>query len=182
MKTEKRLIEFVKWLDPLDQDMHLTNEDDDDEKEEARDNKLKKGIGTCIVGPMGIIPINEHNRPSKIYNFWMMHTNFNISAKVVDQLKVIDGIEILSVYTRYRARFAVGKTFNQNEVMDRIRDAICREEAPKSEIPGKTYWALVVKDGKTLTLQNVDKDLLEKKLQEYADCKITKSWEKNNAK
>jgi len=52
----------------------------------------------------------------------------------------IDGVETLEIYTKYRARIAVGYAFDDIEVRQNVEDTLC----PKSE-PGNTKLTLVKK-------------------------------------
>lgn len=73
-----------------------------------------------VSTPFGIIPLTEQSMPSKIFNFWTMHTNFPITKSVVDVLNKTLGIETLDVFTPYRVRISIGKAFDTLEVKARI--------------------------------------------------------------
>jgi hypothetical protein len=73
---------------------------------------------------MGLIPYTENTASSKIFNFWVGHTNFNLSKKVVDIIEDADGVEVLDVFTRYRFRIAIGKVFDDARVMTNINDKV----------------------------------------------------------
>lgn len=79
------------------------------------------------VGSMGIVPLTEHNSPSKTFNFWMGHTNFDLTIKEVTKIEKIPGVESLDVFTRYRFRVGIGKMFKAAEVMSSIESALCDE-------------------------------------------------------
>ena len=136
-----------KWVDPF---LFDDDEDDDEDVDDVDDdrmdshNKLHGDMndshkprfnGPILVGPMGVIPINEHNQPSKVFNFWMGHTNFNIGKRAINILNHIDGIETLDVYTRYRFRISVGKAFEEEEVLKNIEIALCKQIEPDKVIP-----------------------------------------------
>lgn len=131
--TTKPAIIWEKWFDPLggdDQDL-----EDDDEIEDLADDDIIDGIGDpidkslfkyknsninkcrIIMTPFGIIPYNENTASSKIFNFWMGHSNFGITSNISDIIEKIDGVETLDVFTRYRFRIAIGKAFQDSEVM-----------------------------------------------------------------
>ena len=67
-----------------------------------------------------VIPYNEKQPSGKIFNFWIGHTNFDITHNVKETIEAVDGIEILDVFTRYRFRIAIGKSFTDREVMNNI--------------------------------------------------------------
>ena len=117
---------IAKYRDAVKTFGYDESEDDDD------DYRMLKGptdvIGACIVGPMGIVPINESNIPSKLFTFWMGHTNFDIDDEVALKIEATPGVESLDVFTRYRFRIAIGRAFEQKGVLSAIADTTCREQ------------------------------------------------------
>lgn len=143
MTSYKPMIVWQKWVDPFgknpediewpgyrDHDVsdHFDTEEDDEDPslEKAMDQiqHMKSNPIQVIATPMGIIPYNEHTACSKIFNFWVGHTNFNITAKVAKIIEDSDGVEILDIFTRYRFRIAIGKLFEDKLVMKKINDNI----------------------------------------------------------
>jgi len=120
---------FEKWIDPFGQDLDESRWNDYDHSDESEYlqadmvKNLPKPI-KVISSNMGLIPYNEHTASSKIFNFWIGHTNFNLSKPVIDLIEKIDGIEIMDIFTRYRFRVGIGKCFKDNEVMDNIKQNI----------------------------------------------------------
>jgi hypothetical protein len=94
--------------------------DDEDE------SLLQKRSIKVIASPMGLIPYNEHTASGKIFNFWLGHTNFDITINVSKIIENTDGVEALDIFTRYRFRVAIGKCFGASETMVRIQENICR--------------------------------------------------------
>ncbi len=135
----KSLIVWEKWVDPFGDDMDeakwtdynndiqdlADDSDDDDTMEEPLPHIIRntKPI-KVIASPMGLIPYNEHTASGKIFNFWLGHTNFNISKKIESMIEQCDGVEILDIFTRYRFRIAIGKCFNDSETMKLINDKL----------------------------------------------------------
>jgi len=139
-KTENTII-WQKWLDPFGEDDDILEnfsdkdnisddfyeEDDEEEKESLNENDsknnlikpIKKNI-KVIATPMGIVPVTENTCSGKIFNFWLGHTNFDITKKVAAIIECTDGVETLDVFTRYRFRISVGKAFNDSSVMRNI--------------------------------------------------------------
>jgi len=141
MKTP--LIIWEKWVDPFGRDTdeakwtdynndlkYFDQQDDTSDLEEDEHDEEKPSIKIpnspikVIASPLGLIPYNEHTASSKIFNFWLGHTNFNISAQIKNIIENIDGVEILDIFTRYRFRIAIGKCFEDADVMDTINKAI----------------------------------------------------------
>lgn len=119
-------------LDKLEEE--IINDADDSEAEWNEDkydqtdlmflnNQQEKDKPKPIAGvltPMGMIPITEHTRAGRIFNFWTAHTNFRITPEIYKIVDNTDGVETLEVYTPYRWRISIGKAFNTQEVKQRI--------------------------------------------------------------
>lgn len=61
---------------------------------------------------------------SKIFNFWVCHSNFNIDDKCVDIIEACEGVETLEIITRYRFRISIGRIFDDGEVMRSINNKL----------------------------------------------------------
>jgi hypothetical protein len=136
-KNNEYLITWQKWSDPFgrdeedkDYDPYLgdydSEIDSDQITEQAPDlpvSIVRSGI-RVIATPMGIIPMNDNTISSKIFNFWVGHTNFNLTKMVVDVIEQTDGVETLDIFTRYRFRIAVGKVFDDSSVMRDINSRV----------------------------------------------------------
>ena len=134
---EEYIIIWQKWKDPfgekdddIDIDEEYSNFFDEENEDEYLDQKSKvdellnnKQI-KVIATPMGIVPINENTASGKIFNFWVGHTNFNVTKHIFKILENTDGIETLDVFTRYRFRIGIGKAFNDSAVMKNIQESI----------------------------------------------------------
>lgn len=116
----ENLIVWQKWFDPFGEDEDNHNFEDENDYDNAdmfnANNKPLKAIAT----PMGIIPYTENTASGKIFNFWIGHTNFNISNDVVSTIENTEGVETLDVFTRYRFRIGIGKVFDESKVKTTI--------------------------------------------------------------
>lgn len=137
----EKLIIWQKWIDPFGEDDledHIPNKEpftdineqeiDTIDEEHTEKRKYIYGI-KAIATPMGIVPINESTASSKIFNFWLGHTNFSITEKIARMIEQTDGVETLDIFTRYRFRIAVGKAFNDSDVMRDINKTIYKENS-----------------------------------------------------
>lgn len=138
----KQLIIWEKWIDPFGKnidDAKWTDYSNDIDipsvlhssvEEEYEDSEpvpiLNEEPIKVIASPLGLIPYNEYTASSKIFNFWLGHTNFNISLGIKNIIEKTEGVEILDIFTRYRFRIAIGKCFNDAEVMNNINENIQR--------------------------------------------------------
>jgi hypothetical protein len=131
------LIIWQKWTDPFgidDIDSLLSDntkefEENTNEEGELIDHSqepllLNKKNIKVIATPMGIIPINENTASGKIFNFWLGHTNFDITKQVAYLIEKAEGVESLDVFTRYRFRISVGKAFEDSVVMRTINSNV----------------------------------------------------------
>jgi hypothetical protein len=124
-------IVWEKWVDPFGADIDETkwndyNEQDDDE-DVFTDNEIQSKLAKpvrVISTPMGLIPYNEYTSSSKIFNFWVGHTNFNISTYVTNIIEQCAGVEILDIFTRYRFRIGIGKCFTDSDTMNIINNNV----------------------------------------------------------
>lgn len=124
---------WEKWTDPFGENFDETkwnNYDDEDQdgaslllEDEIIKAKMSKPI-KVIASPLGLIPYNEYTASSKIFNFWVGHTNFNLSKSVVDIIEKCEGVELLDIFTRYRFRVGIGKCFNDSDTMKTIMDSV----------------------------------------------------------
>ena len=142
-QQEKPTIIWEKWIDPFGQDIDeakstdyndnitdindIVSEDENPDDPEDHSYYRKDTINhpiKVIASPLGLIPYNEHTASSKIFNFWLGHTNFNISEIIKTTIEQCDGVEILDIFTRYRFRIAIGKCFSSSETMSLINAQI----------------------------------------------------------
>lgn len=131
---------WEKWIDPFGKDIdeakwtdynnnitdlkNIINTDTLDTNDPQYRPEIINNPIKVIASPLGIIPYNEHTASSKIFNFWLGHTNFSITHKIKDIIEKNDGVEILDIFTRYRFRIAIGKCFIDAEVMNSINKQI----------------------------------------------------------
>jgi hypothetical protein len=138
-KNHGDLIIWQKWVDPFlgddlpdkEHDPYTAEYDEEDEGDTSLDTNTpmissSKSSIRVIATPMGIIPINENTVSSKLFNFWVGHTNFDITKDLAEVIERTSGIETLDIFTRYRFRIAVGKAFGDSEVMRDINQRVYR--------------------------------------------------------
>jgi hypothetical protein len=132
---EDNLIVWQKWFDPFGADDEVSidpsinesdNIDEEDEISGVEDQMSHHQKMRAIATPMGLIPYTENTASSKIFNFWVGHSNFNINEHIIDIIENTDGVETLDVFTRYRFRIAIGKVFDDAKVMKEINDQVYR--------------------------------------------------------
>lgn len=87
-------------------------------------NNLQKPKIPMIITPFGFVPYTENTATGKIFNFWVGHTNFNITKAISKIIEESPGVETLDVFTRYRFRIGIGKAFKDSSVMHSINTQI----------------------------------------------------------
>lgn len=214
----KKKIIWEKWIDPflsnLDEiELSAGAEDDDNgykDSYQQMEEMVKRGgpkknyTGPVMVGPMGVIPLNEYNTPSKVYCFWMGHANFDITRAVAKKIEEVPGVETLDVFTRYRFRVSFGKSFidkdtgQASDVMREIEKAVCnnkqeekvvKEKKSSSEVnlnllknhlkKNYPYWVIyVLPDGTYRTYGSQTKEEAIKETENHQEYKVVaSSWE-----
>ncbi len=180
--VEKRKIIWEKWKNPFD------NDPDEESPDEER-----RPSGRVLVGPMGIIPLNDANDPNKAFNFWVVHSNFIIDDTVREQLRAIPGVETFEPHTRYRFRMSIGKAFDEREVKMQVVAALCpkvnKQEATNSHIDRLKknlsskfkYWAIIVQSSGEIDVAHGDtNEPVREEVERYrgiGDAKIYTSWD-----
>lgn len=171
----QKIIQWDKWEDPL---IEITELDSfKDEEEQDRLNYK----GSIILSPFGLIM-------NKVFNFWIMHTNFKINREVYNILNNFDGVETFNVLSPYRASLSFGKVFDEKEVMNNIEKVLCHKEVKSSKIDNikmlkeslsKKYkfWCIIINNKNEIeTFGSEAKDNVLKKIQENPNAKTYLSW------
>ena len=120
---------LLEDIDPSDfEELNNWNTYEDNEKDGENLNNNNdyevmafKNQTKAIITPMGMIPLNEQTACTKTFKFWIGHTNFTISEKHKNIIENTEGVETLDVFTRYRFRIAIGKAFQDRDIMQNIQ-------------------------------------------------------------
>lgn len=125
-EKEKDLIEST-GIDSLIEDI---NDENDENQLTQMENMLGPIIGdfrsSVIQTPFGAVPSDSALKPSDRWDCWMGFTNFDLTLKVSDKIKIITGVEALKIMSRYTFCVGVGKMFNFSSVRKDIENAICK--------------------------------------------------------
>lgn len=120
--------------DDDDEDEDFTKQDIDEAIHEHQRQQIQGMKKTPIIAtPMGLIPMTEHTRAGKLFNFWTAHCNFPITHEILNIIDNADGVETLDVFTRYRWRISIGKAFSSVEVKSNLMKLLGAEPLKKSE-------------------------------------------------
>ncbi len=125
--SKNHLIVWEKWIDPFESEENTDSEESEDiDSILGEDQQLPPHhmIHTkAIITPMGVMPLADLSM-SEMFNFWIGHTNFNITKDIASTIEQSDGVEILDIITRYRFRIGIGKIFTDRDVMKSINDNV----------------------------------------------------------
>lgn len=130
-EDEKRTIIWRKWnpmIRPNNDPEFIPEGDvssfdigkDDEDEEEGGPNEGR----SVIMTPLGIFPIQPWQDSSKVFNYWMGETDFDIDGDVVRVLDTLKGIEGADIYSRYKFRISVGNCFKFQEVKHRLEQSL----------------------------------------------------------
>jgi hypothetical protein len=104
-----------------------------------------------IVTPFGMYNATNPFIPSRRWECWIGHTNFNIGLEEANIVKVIEGVESLSILGRYTFCIGVPKYSNLFSPADTkvlIEEALCSEQdidVVRRRVSGHKYWAVLVR-------------------------------------
>ncbi len=120
MKQQKPKYHIIwqKYEDPLSQMKQGNSRITQDEDNSFDDTPLNPSSFIksfpIMATPMGIFPMPEPDTSS--FDFWIGHTNFNITGPIFNILERAIGVESLDLFTRYRFRIGIGKAFWSEDV------------------------------------------------------------------
>lgn len=184
---------WIKWQDPLTAAMkeHQEKGWTDSYEYMDRPGQVTMYQGPCIIGPAGIIPLNELNSPSRTFNLWVGHASFNIDNSAVHRMAQVAGVEVLRVWTRYRFWLGIGKAFEEESVKRSVFEA-SRPVVPQAKVKptvidgvqkhlaGKyLFWAVVqMPNGKLHPVGGDDRASVEEQVALFRDSArmVFTSW------
>lgn len=139
--SETRQIIWERWINP----MEANDEDDDIDSDDSEDNSdenetsfkgsyseselspiqlIKRQVLPCIITPAGFFPITDHNKPSRAFNIWILHTNFSLTKGNLFDLDNIEGIEAIQQISRYRLLITFGLMFDEDWVKKNVEQIL----------------------------------------------------------
>jgi hypothetical protein len=132
---------WEKWVDPLNRDLDEVEfpgygdpiiQDDEEDNiaypvSHEETNKIHSIKPMQVLHtPMGLLTVTEHTLASKYFNFWILHTNFDIENIHMKIICETPGVETADVITRYKVRigFPRSNLFNVIEVKQDIEERL----------------------------------------------------------
>ena len=136
--TIKRKIAWERWDEDLlhEEIVDNLNIDMEDADEELANDamELMSKIPKLISTPLGIFQLYDKMSPMKQFECWMGYTNFNITGQIQKNIENVNGVELLSVISRYRFFIGVGKLFNFKTVRIDVENLLnCNDKTPEKQ-------------------------------------------------
>jgi hypothetical protein len=154
-----RKIAWERWLDFDPEVNEHSAEEEDDESQNFEILPL------MVRTPLGAFCPYEQMSPTKMFDCWIGHTNFDITEVEKNALDQVEGIEVLKIMSRYRFFIGIGKLFNLTEVRPVVEEALFINKDSIisqiiNEISGKKKWAICLyEDGSHISIHtDYDKD------------------------
>ena len=153
----KKKIRWEKFVDPLNNNMDETefpgynthgtakqdvatkqydgDDDDDDDFDDGKEPIYSINPMKIVNTPFGLLTMTDGASACKHFDFWILHTNFDITPIVARAIELVSGVETLDVLTRYRVRigFTRSNLFNTKEVKKNVEQAVLELDRPKKD-------------------------------------------------
>jgi len=101
-----------KWMEEDDE----VESFEEEYEEDPLAGHLGIPIGNIISTPFGMFEVDEAFNPLNHFEFWIGHTDFDLTQNFVNVVEKIPGVEGLKVFSRYRFLLAIGKLFEFTKV------------------------------------------------------------------
>ena len=152
-------IAWERWdEDVLEQEIveNFYDKHEDIEDEEGVEEALAflERIPSLVTTPMGMFQLHDKMNIMNQFDCWMGYTNFDITKSVEETIESTEGVELLSVMTRYRFFLGVGKMFSFSDVRRSIESKLCSStldqntkesvDLIKASISSDRYWTIFV--------------------------------------
>jgi hypothetical protein len=81
--------------------------------------------GKILDTPFGLFILDDDLNPYKQFEFWVGHTNFDITQEVKDIIMTTPGVEVFELVSRYRFIIGVGQLFAFHDVRASLQEQLC---------------------------------------------------------
>ena len=128
--------------------------------------------------PLGYFILDDALNPYKQFEFWVGHTNFDITRSVADTIMACPGVEVFELLSRYRFIIGIGQLFAFQDVRANLQQQLCgtsvdlknitaRVDTLKKEFVEGEYadWALYVFPNGEIDFCYLEKD--HKNIEEF---------------
>ncbi len=164
---QKPNIHWEKFYDPfedLENEIEHDKQAPDDEKYSDgyediggmlpfQSSKPRRGFA-YILTPQGPLPLTENNKPSVVWNLWVLHIDVDLTTDLKDKIKLVSGVELLNVLSRYRTLISIGKVFEPDKVKVDIESVICDYAIGNISVEANNMNALMAPE--PLAIENIE--------------------------
>lgn len=188
-ETTKKLslyrAEFTRWRDPIKAmaEKYKKKREPVDDFHDNLDNDFQgesSYVGPVMQTDFGILPINELGLGSSQLNFWECNVNFHLTEKHFYILNTTLGVEAFMVKTPYRFIFAIGKLFDEKEVMERLKNALLKSQEDNNFLDKITtlkaslskqykFFAIINFNGKNQVLHGNSAEEVEAQIKSFTE-------------
>jgi len=117
-ETPNDFVDQAEFFDDINNNQGNTTSEFEPDIEDDTQPQVKKF--KALVTPFGIIPYDSAHGIDNIFNFWIGHTNFDITQPICSVIEQTPGVETLDIFTRYRFRIGIGKLFLSGSVLSDV--------------------------------------------------------------
>ena len=155
----KRKIAWEKWDgDLIEEDAIEELMEENTHEPELVEEALEfmNRIPKLVTTPMGMFQMHDKMNILNQFECWMGYTNFDITHDVQNAIETTEGVELLSILTRYRFFIGTGKLFEFSDIRKEIENRLCKHElvlneetqaavdAIKTVVSKDKYWTIFV--------------------------------------
>jgi hypothetical protein len=166
--TKKRKIAWESWNAKVEeffteeQEELISEEDEESDFHNLYDlvpSDIFVAQNRLIHTPIGAYPEDSLLRPSRRWDCWIAHTNFEITSSILAKIEDIEGIEALKIMGRYSFFVCVARLFDIKDVRKKIETDICNYTEQeilsdkdikktvnlvKKQLQSSDYWSILV--------------------------------------
>lgn len=117
-ETPNDFVDQAEFFDDINNNHDNTTSEFESDIEDDTQPQVRKF--KALVTPFGIIPYDSAHGIDNIFNFWIGHTNFDITQPICSVIEQTPGVETLDIFTRYRFRIGIGKLFLSGSVLSNV--------------------------------------------------------------
>lgn len=150
-----------QFEDITDDLQDITFEKDHNEEINEKIYEMLESKSVAINTPFGLYDIKDGLIPTKHFEFWLGHTNFNLDEETIDRICKVDGVEVLKIISRYRFILAPGKAFSFSEVRRELENALKLGTKIRNPKKDKASLSIDVELLKTILKDEELKEVLE---------------------
>ncbi len=113
--------EELKFNDDFeDEELEEVEGKDESEYNNRNINSIHEMINSHVVTPFGVYRADSQFNPMNDHVILIANTNFNLTAKLIQNICEVDGVESIRVISRYTMIIMVGSLFDESLVVEKI--------------------------------------------------------------